>query len=455
MTSPPTPGREPGTPALRRQRLAHGGIAGLAAAVRAGDIDHDEPSRAALARIARLDGELHSFTQIFPAPHAPGRRRGSLAGLPVAVKDNIDVAGRVTSLGLPLGVRPRADADARAVTRLRDAGAVIVGKTNLPELASSAITHNLHYGHARNPWDRERTAGGSSGGSGSAVAADMVVAALGTDTAGSVLVPAALNGVCGLRPTPGRIDTTGVTPLSPSLDTVGILAWEPADVHHVFTVLDEKRPAADSVPDPSTGLRIGLLTGWFRDADRVVLDVLDTITDRLARLGVDLRPAELPSAERVLDQARIIYAAEAAASLAVLLDPGVRYAATVEKRRSADAVPAPDVLSRARSFRASWRTEVSAAFAHVDLLLCPTTPITAPRIDTADEQTISALLRFTYPFCLAGTPAISLPGAAGRGLPVGITLAAPPGHDHRLLTAATTYRNSGLFEPVPPPVSVR
>ncbi|MBB4918437.1 amidase [Streptosporangium saharense] len=435
------------TPPLRRLRLAHGGLAGLAEAVRSGALPADEPLLASLERVASQDPALHAFTQVL-ADAVPGTE-GPLAGLPIAVKDNIDVAGHVTSLGLPLDARPVAGRDAEVVTLLKEAGAVLVGKTNLPELASSAVTRNPHHGDARNPWDPERTAGGSSGGSAVAVAADMVAAALGTDTAGSTLIPAALTGVCGMRPTHGRLSTRGVVPLSPTFDTVGVMAWEPRDVALVFGVLDGSAGRTPAEVDLA-GLRVGVLTGWFREAEPGVLARFDEAVARLAEAGAVPVPVELPAAPVVRERARVIYTREVGAVYSDLLDEGDEdtvYSASVERRR----VPGADDVGYARAlrFREEWRREVEAAFADTDVLACPTTPITAPRIDTATEETTSTLMAFTYPFCLAGVPALSLPCGLQDGLPVGMTLVAPSGADLGLLDVGAALPVHS--RPYPPP----
>ncbi|MFI7635855.1 amidase [Nonomuraea sp. NPDC049400] len=425
----------------------HGGLSGLAAAVRAGELRPEDLARAALSRIAELDGNLHAFTQVFGEPPGSSGARGALAGLPVAVKDNIDVGGRVTTLGRPARERPPAARDAVAVSRLTKEGAFVIGKTNLPELASSAVTANAHYGDARNPWDPARTAGGSSGGSASAVAAGMAVAALGTDTGGSVLIPSALTGVCGLRPTHGRVSTEGVVPLSPTLDTVGLVAVTPEDLSLLLDVLlgdreevppevpDGARPPRALPEDGLAGLRVGVLTGWFDDpaeVDEGVRRQVAVAARGLTAAGASVQPVELPSAPAVHQHARTVYAVEAAAAFAELLEPGRTYAPTVEARRAHRY--GPDDLARAREFRRAWQAELAAAFTGVDVLLTATTPVTAPRLDTATEATTTALVRNTYPFCFAGTPALSLPAGTHDGLPMGIMLAGPPGTDRRLLS---------------------
>ncbi|WP_131739626.1 amidase [Actinomadura roseirufa] len=422
----------------------HGGAAGLAAAVRRGEVAAAEPVRAARERIAELDPSLHAFTRILEptGPAAGGDSGLGLAGLPVAVKDNIDVAGTVTTLGRPPGERPPAARDAEAVARLRAAGAVIVGKTNLPELASLAVTVNAHYGDARNPWDRDRTAGGSSGGSAVAVASGMAAAALATDTGGSALIPAALTGVCGFRPTHGRIGLDGVTPLSPSMDTIGVIAEHPADIAAVLHVLEGRTGERQAAPG-LRGLRVGVLTGWFQDeaADGVRARV-DRAVRELVAAGASAGPAETPSAHRALRDARIIYRAETAASFADLVQPGRSYAPAVEARLTNPHGPAD--LARARAFREAWRAELLAAFADADVLVAATTPITAPRLDASEEAT-TALIRHAYPFCLAGVPALSVPAGFDGGLPVGLMLVAPPGEDHRLLALGADCHDAGLF----------
>ncbi|XVQ06700.1 amidase [Spirillospora sp. CA-255316] len=421
----------------------HGGVAGLAAAVRGGEVAAAEPVRAARERIAALDPSLHAFTQVLDTTGPVTGGALGLAGLPVAVKDNIDVAGTVTTLGRPRGERPPAARDAEAVARLRAAGAVIVGKTNLPELASSAVTLNAHYGDARNPWDQDRTAGGSSGGSAVAVAAGMAAVALATDTGGSALIPAALTGVCGFRPTHGRLGLDGVAPLSPSMDTVGVIAAHPADIAAVFRVLDGE--TGEPSPAPGLrGLRVGVLTGWFQDraADGVLARV-DLAVQELRTAGASARPVETPSAHLVLRYARTIYRAETAASFAGLVQPGRTYAPAVEARRANPHGPGD--LARARAFRDAWRAELLSAFADADVLITATTPITAPRLDAPEDEATTALIRHAYPFCLAGVPALSVPAGLDGGLPVGLVLATPPGGDHRLLALGAACHDAGLF----------
>jgi aspartyl-tRNA(Asn)/glutamyl-tRNA(Gln) amidotransferase subunit A len=384
----------------------------------------------ALRRIAATDGRIRAFTQVFDPPlHGSGA--GPLTGIPIAVKDNVNVAGQVTGLGRPLDERPPAPTDAAVVAAVRAAGAVIVGKTNLPEFASSAVTDNVHSGATRNPADPTRTAGGSSGGSAAAVAAGMVPVAIGTDTAGSVLMPAALTGCCGFRPTPGVLDTAGIAPLSPTLDTVGAFAAAPDDLAFV---LDTLLPSTVDGPRPVLGtLRIGAVGDHFREAEPAVLATVDVAFDRLRAVGARIVPVTLPAAGDALRHGRVIYRHEVTRSLATLLRTDRTYAFTVEARRH-PTVAAADVAA-AHAFLPAWRAEVGAVFDTVDVLAVPAVPMVAPVLPV-DEDTAAALIRFTYPVCLAGLPAVSIPCAGPCRLPVGLLLAGRPGTDRALLAVA-------------------
>jgi aspartyl-tRNA(Asn)/glutamyl-tRNA(Gln) amidotransferase subunit A len=432
---------------LRELLAAHGGAAGLAEAVRGGTVDAGAPAAAARAEIARRP-RLHAFTQLTSRTAVAGA--GPLSGLPLAVKDNIDVAGTVTSLGRPLAGQPLATADAPAVARLVGAGAVVVGKTNLPEFATSAVTANATFGDTLNPWDPARSPGGSSGGSGAAVAAGLAVAALATDTAGSAVIPAALTGVWGLRPAHGTVPLTGVAPLSPSLDTVGLIAVDAGALALHHAVLTGYPAESDRGPGtPLRGLRVAVLGGWFADADADVAVTTAQFAGRLAAQGARPHPALLPGAERAFAAARVIYAAETAQSIARLAPPGPRYAASVERRRVTRHAGAE--VSAARNARQPWLREIAALFSAADVLLCPVTPMTAPPLD-AGEDTVSRLVRLTYPFCFAGLPLVSVPAGWPAGLPAGVMLAGPPGGDRGLLRIAAAIERAGVAaDPVPPP----
>jgi aspartyl-tRNA(Asn)/glutamyl-tRNA(Gln) amidotransferase subunit A len=443
---------------------AHGGGTGLAAAVRAGTVGAAAPTAAARGQIVRRDHDLHAFTQL--TSRVAETARGPLSGLPLAVKDNIDVAGTVTSLGRPLTERTLAQTDAPAVAALVGAGAVVIGKTNLPEFATSAITSNATFGDAINPWAPSRTPGGSSGGSAVAVAAGMAVAALATDTAGSAVIPAALTSVWGLRPSHGAIALNGVAPLSPSLDTVGLIAVDALTlaVHHAVLTSGKTHPkheALDHTGDHLDGLRIALLTGWFADTDPGIAATTVEFAARLAAHGGRLHQAELRGAEHAFSQARVIYATETAASIARIDPPNAQrrqgtqptqYAASVERRRTARH--STSAVAAARNARAPWQREIQSLFTDADVLLCPVTPMTAPSRD-AGEEAVSRLVRLTYPFCFAGQPLVSIPAGWPAGLPAGAMLVGPSNSDRALLRIAATIQAVGASVSATPPTSPR
>jgi Asp-tRNA(Asn)/Glu-tRNA(Gln) amidotransferase A subunit family amidase len=226
-----------------------------------------------------------------------GVRSGPLAGWTLAVKDNMDLAGSVRTDGLAPGHPPPAQRDATAVRRLRDAGAVVLAKTNLEALSLGATTQNPAWGACRNPWDLTRVPGGSSGGSAVAVAAGMVDAAVGTDTGGSVRNPAALCGISALRPTPGWIPTDGVTPLSPDFDVVGPMARSAGALRAMLAVL-AGRPAPHRLPAALRGLRVGVPDEFFYDdLHPEVAGGCETLLDLLAAAGAALRPVRLRGAQ--------------------------------------------------------------------------------------------------------------------------------------------------------------
>ena len=313
-------------------------MAGIVNRLRSGELSSVELTEQCLERIERLDAELRVFVTV-TADLARERARGAdealargellgpLHGLPVALKDNIDTAGIRTTAGAGFLADRVPREDAAVVERLDAAGAVLVGKVQLHELAYGGTTQNPHFGPCRNPWDPERIPGGSSGGSGAAVAAGMCAAALGTDTGGSVRIPAALNGVSGLRPTTGAISNRGLVWLTHSFDTIGPLARTVEDVAALYATLagyDPEEPT--SVPgsqgDPLAeletgieGMRIGLPASfYFDDADEPVVAAVRAAGDALAGLGASVVEVELPGSAEALEAGTRIIWAEALAT---------------------------------------------------------------------------------------------------------------------------------------------
>jgi aspartyl-tRNA(Asn)/glutamyl-tRNA(Gln) amidotransferase subunit A len=383
------------------------------------------------------------------------RSRGErlpLDGMPIVLKDNIDVAGVPTTVGSRLFADRVATEDAEVTRRLRAAGAVILGKANMHELAFGATSANEAFGPVVNPAAPDRIPGGSSGGSGAAVAADLCLAAIGTDTGGSVRLPASLCGVSGIRPTYGAVSNRGVQPMAASLDTVGPLARAVTDVRSLLTVLagfDPEDPASsdrtialDGV-DEVRGTRVGVVEAFLAAADLGVASCVRSLAAVLEELGASLSEVELPGWEDAVDacsrlirgEALTLYG-EALASRPELLEGGTR-------RRLAPAADLESAdLERLRDARVRWADQVDGVFAAVDLLLTPTIPVEAPLAAGADTvETTNAVVPYTFVFAFAHVPALSLPcGTSAGGAPVGAQVASARGRDGLVLRAGAAVQ---------------
>lgn len=343
----------------------------------------------------------------------------------IAVKDNIDVAGVVTTGGGMLLPRIPAAADAAVVDRLRAAGTVVIGKTNLNEWALGATGDNAHFGAVRNPRDERRMAGGSSSGSAAAVAAQLCDVALGTDTAGSIRIPAALCGVVGFKPTLGLLPTEGVFPVSRTLDTVGALV---SDLEHAAWFLEQ----ASGHPGPQLGdvrtvgsLRLAVPAGWVEGLDPPVAAAWLNVAGRMPEVP-------FPGRRALADLAATILAYEAfAVHAAWLRDAPERYGPDVRARLQLAAGVDEAAYRAALDARAVILAEVDRAMAHLDALLLPATGCTAPMLGAPDVQ--EPLTRFTRPVSLTGLPVLCLPAPIGHGLPVGIQVIGRRDGDRALL----------------------
>jgi aspartyl-tRNA(Asn)/glutamyl-tRNA(Gln) amidotransferase subunit A len=363
------------------------------------------------------------------------RRRGTvrspLHGLPISIKDLIDVEGVPTTAASRVREGHMAHADAAVVARLREAGAVIIGKTNLHEFALGTTNDESAFGPAHNPYDLARSPGGSSGGSAAAVAACLGWASIGTDTGGSIRIPAAACGVVGLKPSYGEISTVGVVPLSPSLDHVGPIARTVSDAWAIYDVL-KGNPAHDRTSVSPNGLRLGKLGGYFLERlDDDVRARFEEALERLRAAGASIadvhirRASEAPSiyVNIALPEA-YSYHARTIASMPERYCDGV--AARLQMGREVSA----DNYLKAQRDRAALRVEVEAAVAHCDALVLPTLPIPAPllgamnvRVGGKEEPVRPMMLRLTQVFNLSGHPALSLPcGTTSEGLPCGFQM---------------------------------
>jgi len=420
--------------------------------IRSGDLSPVALVDVCLARIEELEPAILAWVHVdvsgaleaartLEAEARAGRFRGPLHGVPVGLKDIYDVAGMVTTSGAGPFAHERPKADAAAAARLRQAGAVILGKTTTTEFAYSDPTVT------RNPWNPEHTPGGSSSGSAAAVATQMIPLALGSQTIGSTLRPAAYCGIVGLKPTYGRISTAGVTPLSWSLDHVGILTRSVEDAALALAVLASPEstegfsawvPVADYVG--AVGLRkrpprLGIPRALYRDkASRDVNVHLDAVAQHFAGAGATVEDIALPpSADALHDAGQLVLRVDAAtfhatrfAQHADAYRPRIR--ALIEAGMTVSAVE----YVHAQQTRRRFREEMGPILERFDALLMPVAPTTAPKgLDSTGDPVLCA------PWSFAGLPSIALPsGVGGDGLPLGVQLIAGAFAEDRLLSVA-------------------
>lgn len=433
-----------------------------AAAIRSGALTSTELTEHCLSRIEQTEPEVHAWTTVdadgaraaaarADAAVGSGTPLGPLHGVPLGVKDLIDTAGLRTTYGSPHWADHVPRKDATAVARLRDAGAVVLGKHATHELAWGGRTDSARFGPTHNPHRRGHIPGGSSGGSAAAVVTGSCLGAIGTDTAGSVRIPAALSGCVGYKPTRGRVSLAGVLPLAPSLDHVGSLARTVADAAAIVAAIEGPDPA-----DPGTQalcpttevdvrrLDLAFLTGWTT----ALLD--DAVGEALARVRRALEDAGLRVTGREMPGEP-----EGAAALLtrVLVEAGARHRPTYRAHPEdfgADlaellAGPAPSAgeLAGAMAVTARLTAQLCQALTEHDVLVLPTVAVPAPRIGAETVAVAGVelpvelvLTRLTSPFNAAGLPVVSVPVGAADGLPIAVQVAGRPGDDHTVLAVA-------------------
>jgi aspartyl-tRNA(Asn)/glutamyl-tRNA(Gln) amidotransferase subunit A len=425
-------------------------LARLAERIRLGELSPREAVQASLERI-EASSELNAFISVrgeealAEADRAPD---GPLRGVPVAVKDVIDVAGARTTAASEILRENLAARDADAVARLRAAGAVIVGKLNTHEFAFGALTTSPHFGAARNPWDSDRVCGGSSGGSGAAVAAGLVTGTLGTDTAGSIRIPACFCGVTGLRPSTGLVSNRGVVPTSWRFDTVGPLARTAEDCS---LLLEALAPAyRPELGGGVAGVRIGVVEELFDRAEPAIAERARAAVDELRSLGAEVEPVVVPLLEEAGTIVQALMLPEAAqAHLGWLRTRLADYGSDVRVRLLAGLLlPATAYVTGLRAQR--WYLgELRTALDQYDLLAQPALPMLPPRI--GEEMVVLhgetlpfrlAVIPFNSPWTLAGAPVASVPCGFVAGLPVGLALAGRPGEEATVLRAAATFQRA-------------
>jgi Asp-tRNA(Asn)/Glu-tRNA(Gln) amidotransferase A subunit family amidase len=375
---------------------------------------------------------------------------GALAGMPICVKDIVDVAGMPTTAGGADWVR-YPDADATVVARLRAAGAIVIGKGNTNEFACGIDGRNPHKGDCRNPHDPTRLTGGSSSGPAAAVAAGMAEGGIGTDTSGSIRVPAALCGVVGIRPTRGLVPADGVVPLAWSLDAVGPLARDVATAALQLDVLAGRPVSPAPVPEVR-GLRLGLATELLDISEEPVAEAISAAVAHLRAEGAEIVDLTLPDLARANAIHRIVQCCEVAAAHASWFErQRDLYAPEVRARIEAGYRLGAEAYLRAQRHRRLWTQEFAAGMAGLDAVLAPASPVLAPPIE-AEEVTIrgerrrtrTALLSCAMPFSQLDCPAVSVPVGIREGLPVGLQILGRP-HSEALLLRVAESAAAGSF----------
>jgi len=454
-------------------------ITTLSKAIRKKEISPVEVTRAFLGRIEAHDQQINAFITLLSRQALTAARRaereilkgryiGPLHGIPFAAKDLFFTKGVRTTCGSKILADFIPKYDAAVIERLTAAGAILLGKLNMHEFAYGTTSVNPHYGPVRNPWDRERITGGSSGGSAAALASSFVPLALGTDTGGSIRIPSTLCGTCGLKPTYGRISRYGAYPLCWTLDHPGPMAKSVADLAMAMNVLaghDPRDPSTPRVPVPNytkalatdlEGIRLGVPNSYYFDRleEEVRAAVKKAIGD-FRQLGAKVQPISIPHLQEASAAAFILLLAEAAACmekwhLTCYRDLGE----DIRLRLNAGTQVFATQYLKAQRIRRRVLENFMAAFGKVDALITPQVPITAPKIGQSNvsigevtEPVPNVLTRFTRIYNLIGIPSLSLCcGFSSLGLPIGLQIAAKPFDEEMILRVAHAYEGNNPWK---------
>ncbi len=425
------------------QDVGYIGIGEAAAALENGELSSMDLTEAVLARIERLNPTLNAYTLVMAdsaradaraadSRAAAGRRLGPLDGIPIAIKDVIDTAGVVTTYGSIKYRDHRPGADAHVVQQLRKAGAVILGKTNTHELARGITTDNPHFGPTRNPWDLTRHPGGSSGGSGAAVATGMALGALGTDTGGSVRIPAHMTGISGLKPTHGLVGRTGVRPLVRNFDHIGPMTRSAVDCALMLDAMAGPNPNdpdavsqpagsfAAALDEPIGGYRAGIVQDFADDAEPRIRELFADAVQVIRDLSVAIDSWSLPS-DLDPTAAQVVSRSEGYVSIHAMFDGDFSSIdESIHQRLNVGADASAFDYLRGLQARADIEAEVSNALESRDFLLSPAYPYPAEpikRFDARANDTLHASL-----FNSAHHPALVVPMGFADGLPVGLQI---------------------------------
>lgn len=448
--------------------LLDGSLEEAALALRSRSVAALELTEASLTRIAAREPELNAFITVTGddarrrARAADGR--GALAGAPIALKDLFDVAGVPTTGGSKIFATNVPAVDGEIARRLFGAGGIDIGKTNLHEWAFGVTTDNPHFGPTRNPWALDRIPGGSSGGNGAALSAGLCFGAIGSDTGGSIRIPASLCGIVGLKPTYGRVSLRGAIPLAWSLDHPGPMARTVRDTAVLLQIIagyDPRDPVSVDVPVDDyladieggvRGSRIGVVRGRFFERlnanEQPANDVAAAVREATAVLaaeGARVEDIELPRTDELRETQRVIIGTEAFAYHRDRIGANrTAYGADVAQRIDVGAKNTGGEYAAARRTRDELRRTYGDTLGAWDAIVLPTTPITAPLREGQDAVAAAATLTaYTSPFNLTGLPAISVPcGFDANGLPIGLQLVSAPWAEARLLRVARAYERA-------------
>ena len=457
----------------------------LSGLIRNRDVSPVEVVEACLAQIEKTEPTLNSFITLMPEQARSAARRaeeeigrgnyrGPLHGIPVGLKDLFNTAGVKTTSGTRIYDNYVPDEDCTVATRFGQAGAILLGKLNMHPFAFGPTGENGDYGHMHNPWNPERITGGSSGGSGSAAAAGQCTITMGSDTGGSVRIPAALCGIVGLKPTYGRVSRAGLTPLSWCLDHPGPMVRTVEDAALTMNVIagHDPRDHATSeapVPDYTTaltgdirGLRIGVVKEYFEtEIDPSVAELTQQAIAVLGELGAEIVDVSLPLYEYAQPISNAILSAEAtAAHRDVLLSDGDKMYPQVRERLEEGLFISAAEYLRAQQARQVFCQQVAGLLENVDLLAGPVEPVTAPkilerRIEIGGQSlpAVPMLTKYTRVYNITGSPAISVPcGFGPDGLPVGLHLAGRNFDESTVLRAAYAYQQATDWHTRRPPI---
>ncbi|MDQ0622815.1 MAG: Asp-tRNA(Asn)/Glu-tRNA(Gln) amidotransferase GatCAB subunit A [Paraburkholderia graminis] len=450
-----------------------------AQALRRRDVTPSQLVEASLERIAAHDPLLKSFITVFEqqalkvaaasgALLDAGHDLGPLHGIPVALKDNIAVAHTRTTAGSRVLADWHPAEDAAIVTKLRQAGAILIGKTNMHEFAWGGTSANPHYGFVRNPWDTSRFPAGSSGGSAVAVAARFCFGAIGTDTGGSIRLPSAVNGTVGIRPTYGRVSNRGIVPLAWSMDTAGPMTRTVEDCATLFGVIagfdradagSAAQPCGDYLQTLADGirhLRIGVIPSYFfHHLQPAVHGAVQQALDTLRELGAAVVDVPIDGIEDNISAQLTIEAAEPSAwHQRHLRERPQDYGDDVRTLLEVGELLLATHYIQAQRYRAVLRAAFIEAFHKVDVFICPTLPFTATRVgetrvvieDGVEEDMLSAIMQFTGIASLTGLPALNVPcGFDDEGLPVGMQIIGRPFDEATLFRVGHAFQQATAF----------